>query len=103
MALKTLKPKLAVLNTTRVKVLDTKAGATERIRGRAWMQVRREVLAEGLFACVDCARVSASNQIDHDTPLEQGGAAMDKANLKIRCFDCHKAKTNRETKTRFGH
>jgi len=31
MALKTLKPLLAVLNTNRVKVLDTKAGATERV------------------------------------------------------------------------
>ena len=102
MALKTLKPRLAVLNTNRVRVLDTKAGATERMTGRAWMKVRREVLAEGLFACVDCARVSASNQIDHDTPLEQGGS-HDKANLKIRCVDCHKAKTNRETKARFGH
>jgi hypothetical protein len=31
MALKMLKPKLAVLNTNRVRVLDTKAGATERV------------------------------------------------------------------------
>ena len=101
MALKTLKPRLAVLNTNRVKVLDTKAGATERIRGSAWMKTRHSVLVAGLFACVDCARVGRDNEIDHDIPLEQGGS-NDDSNLKIRCVDCHKAKTAQEGRARLS-
>ena len=99
MALQTLKPKLAVLNTTRVKVLDTKAGATERIRGRAWMQERKTALIAGLFTCVDCGHVSASNEIDHDTPLEQGGANH-QSNYRVRCIPCHAAKSKRDGSAR---
>ena len=101
MALATLKPRLAVLNTTRVKVLDTKAGATERIRGRAWMKERHTALVAGLFTCVDCGRVSASNEVDHHIPLEQGGA-NEQSNYKVRCIECHRAKTDAENKVRLG-
>lgn len=102
MALKTLKPRLAVLNTNRVKVLDTKAGATERIRGRAWMKERNTALVAGMFTCVDCGHVSASNEIDHDIPLEQGGANH-QSNYRVRCIPCHRIKTDKETKARFGY
>lgn len=101
MALKTLKPRLAVLNTNRVKVLDTKAGATERIRGRAWMQERKTALVAGLFACVDCGKVSASNEVDHDIPLEQGGK-NEQSNYRIRCIECHRLKTDTENRVRRG-
>lgn len=101
MTLATLKPKLVAINTNCVKVLDTKAGGTERIRGRAWMQTRRDVLVAGLFACVDCGHVSASNEIDHELPLEQGGANH-ASNYQIRCIECHKAKTAREASLRAG-
>ena len=102
MALQTLKPKLTALNPNRIPMLETKAGSTERTRGRKWMSIRQDTLLAGRFTCVDCGHVSAKNEIDHEIPLEQGGAAMDKANLKIRCVECHKAKTSRETKVRFG-
>ena len=101
MTLATLKPKLVAINTNCVKVLDIKAGGTERIRGRAWMQTRREVLVAGLYTCVDCGHVAADNEIDHDTPLEQGGA-NDQSNYRIRCKACHKAKTAHEASTRAG-
>ena len=101
MSLKTLKPKLAILNTNRVKVLDAKAGTTERIRGRAWMQERKTALMAGLFTCVDCGMVSATNQIDHDTPLEQGGK-NEQSNYRVRCIECHKRKTAAEGRARHG-
>ena len=101
MTLKTLKSSLPILNTSRVKVLDTKAGATPRIRGNRWMKIRQATLVAGSFTCVDCGRVHASNEVDHDTPLEQGGS-NDQSNLVVRCDECHKAKTKREAQTRFG-
>ena len=97
----TLQPRLAALNTNRVRLLDTKAGATVRLRGDTWMKIRREVLVDGGFACVDCGQVSMSNQIDHDTPLEQGGS-NDKSNLRIRCIPCHTKKSVAEQRVRYG-
>lgn len=103
MAITMLKPRLQALKTTsRIKVLDTKAGATQRIRGDTWMAIRRRVLLRDGYQCCDCGRVHASNQIDHDTPLEQGGS-NDDDNLKVRCVDCHAAKTAAENKQRAGH
>lgn len=99
MSLKTLKPRLPVLSTS-MKVLDTKAGATERIRGSRWMKIRERTLTAGAYTCVDCGRVHASNEVDHDTPLEQGGS-NDQSNLVVRCTDCHKAKTKREAQERY--
>jgi 5-methylcytosine-specific restriction protein A len=99
--LKTLAPTLPALNTNRVKVLETKAGSTERLRGDAWMKIRHALLLRGGFACVDCGHISMTNQIDHEIPLEQGGT-HDMNNLKIRCVRCHTNKTNRENRVRFG-
>ena len=100
-ALKTLKNRLAIKPTHTVRVLEAKAGTTERIRGDTWMKVRRRVLLAGGYACVDCGLVNASNEIDHDVPLEQGGS-NDDANLRIRCLVCHKAKSAREAGLRSG-
>lgn len=101
MKLTTLKPRLAALNTNRVKVLDTKAGATERMRGRAWMRERQTALVAGLYECVDCGMVSASNEVDHEIPLEQGGANHP-SNYRIRCIECHRVKTDAENRARQG-
>jgi 5-methylcytosine-specific restriction protein A len=65
------------------------------------MKIRRSVLVSGGFACVDCGLISMSNQIDHDIPLEKGGS-NDLTNLKVRCIECHLAKTKTETRERFG-
>jgi 5-methylcytosine-specific restriction protein A len=82
-------------------MLEAKAGTTERIRGERWMKIRRAVLLAGQFTCVDCGLVHRTNEIDHDVPLEQGGS-HDEANLKIRCKECHAAKTTREQRARNG-
>ena len=82
-------------------MLEAKAGTTQRMRGDAWMKIRRAVLVEGAYACVDCGRVHPSNEIDHQVPLEQGGT-HDRSNLRIRCVECHAAKTKAEAKARAG-
>ena len=103
MALKTLRPRLQVLNASRAATLQTKAGNTERPRGRAWMATRDRVALAHDYRCVDCGCVWTPNrdQIDHDVPLEQGGS-NDDANLKTRCDSCHKVKTATEATARAG-
>ena len=101
MKLQKLGARLQTLDTRRLPVLETKAGATPRTRGTTWQRIRGKALLAGGFACVDCGVISNSNEVDHDTPLEQGGTDAHE-NLKVRCQPCHKAKTARETKQRFG-
>lgn len=103
MKLQTLKPTLVSLKTKRFVVLETKAGATERIHGRAWMTTRQRIAQAYNYTCVDCGLLWRSHidQIDHDTPLEQGGS-NDDSNLKPRCNDCHSKKTAREAAYRAG-
>ena len=101
MKLQRIPDRLKALDTRRLPVLETKAGATPRLRGDAWIKVRQRVLVEGKFACVDCGLVSMSNQIDHDIPLEQGGS-NDESNLRIRCINCHAAKTKQEKQALFS-
>lgn len=105
MKLQRLAPRLATLNTSRVKVLDTKAGATERIRGRAWMKVRNAVLLRDLYTCACCGLVRKDHEVDHITPLEQGGDALSMSNMQLLCTGpdgCHAAKTAQENKQRLG-
>jgi 5-methylcytosine-specific restriction protein A len=103
MSLKTLKPRLATQRTHEVRMLEAKAGTTERIRGGTWMRTRQRVALAHGFACVDCGRAwhPSRDHIDHDTPLEQGGS-NDDANLKPRCVECHQVKTTREAGKRWG-
>ncbi|WP_312833550.1 HNH endonuclease [Comamonas sp.] len=62
------------------------------------MKFRESTLTAGAHTCVGCGRVHASNEVDHDTPLEQGGS-NDQSNLVARRTDCQ-AKTKREAQER---
>ena len=101
--LQTLKPRLQAADLGRVKTLDTKAGATERIRGRKWMTTRERIALAHDYTCSNCGGIwiSSRDQIDHKIPLEQGGSNED-SNLWPLCNDCHTAKTATEAKARAG-
>jgi 5-methylcytosine-specific restriction endonuclease McrA len=101
MNLKTLKPTLSAIKTNRFKVLEAKAGTTERIRGRAWMEKRQKIALAHGYRCVDCGLIWRSHidQIDHIIPLEQGGSNDDK-NLQLLCVPCHQKKSATEAKNR---
>jgi 5-methylcytosine-specific restriction protein A len=101
MKLNRLPDRLQSIVTRRLPMLEAKAGSTPRQRGDAWMKIRRKVLVDGGFECVDCGQVSMSNEIDHQIPLSEGGS-NDQSNLRIRCIPCHANKSLAETKVRFG-
>lgn len=105
MTLRTLKPKLATLNTSKVRMLESKAGTTEMERGRAWMAKRDRVAARHGYKCAMCGRlwVSYRDEIDHIVPREQGGS-NDESNLQPLCDKpCHQEKSAAEAKARAGY
>lgn len=102
--LQTLKPKLQVLDTRRVPTLDTKAGATQRVRGRKWMTQRQRIQMRDACTCAGCGLVRIDHEVDHIVPLEQGGS-NDDSNLQLLCSGpdgCHAKKTAREARARAG-
>ena len=101
MKLTMLKPRLKASTAQRVQTLDIKAGATRRITGYTWQKIRRAVMARDRYQCQLCGCVSMAHEVDHVTPLEQGGSnEMD--NLRLTCVECHKGKTAREASARAG-
>ena len=48
-------------------------------------------------ACEQHGRVVTAVVADHVTPLKDGGARFDTANLQALCVSCHNRKTARET------
>lgn len=101
MRLTTLKPRIATLDTRRVRTLDATPGATPRQRGRKGMTRRARWLSlHPLCAhCEQANRVTLAEEVDHIVPLIEGGAD-DEANLQSLCVSCHKAKTAREASRR---
>jgi 5-methylcytosine-specific restriction protein A len=100
MRLTTLKPRLAS-QRSRLDTLTIRPDATPRRRGREWMEVRAAWLRANPLCC-DCraeGRIVAGQEVDHVTPLWQGGAD-DESNFATRCIEHHKAKTAREARDR---
>lgn len=100
MTLTTIKPRLGFAKVSRVKTLDTKAGTTQRERGRSWQRKREAILLGSDCMCALC-NVAAATEVDHIVPLEQGGS-NDEINLQPLCKECHLAKTKQEQRARLG-
>jgi 5-methylcytosine-specific restriction enzyme A len=72
------------------------AFAAQRLRGRAWMALREQVMSEE-YRCYKCGQLGqASDLVDHVVPLAQGGTD-DRVNLRRCCRACHATKTGRES------
>lgn len=104
MKLQRLPQRLQTINTTRRPTLEAKAGTTPRLRGDTWMTIRRRILLRDGFKCQCCGIVRMDNEVDHITPLEQGGSNEDD-NLQTLCSGpdgCHARKTKQEAQARAG-
>ena len=111
MALKTLKPRLASLDTRTVKMLQYpqqetlssagRDGVNGRIRGRKLMGIRARHLAANPL-CVTCFAkgvITVGQQVDHVQPLWAEGKDDDD-NRQTLCIPCHKDKTLSESALR---
>lgn len=56
-----------------------------------WRRARGLFLAEQPLCqrCREVGRVVPATDVDHITPISQGGAALDKANFRALCRSCH--------------
>ncbi len=75
--------------------------AGRRLRGRKGQSLRRAVLDEEPL-CRVCRRlglVSAATEVDHITPLSEGGS-NERRNLQPLCGDHHREKTEAEASAR---
>ena len=59
-----------------------------RLPWRAWARARRRALDRDGWRCCRCES-PLSLEVHHVRPLDQGGAALDLANLATLCRDCH--------------
>lgn len=101
MRAKTLKPRIALLNTKRLHEAPA-IGATVRQRGDAWMK-RRKAQLQREPLCRHCALlglVALATQVDHVKPLWSGPGLDTDANLQSLCAPCHVIKTASEASTR---
>lgn len=100
MSLPTLKTRIPMLDTSRVRTL-TVENVNPRPRGRAWMQTRVRIQVEQGSTCQGCGRLwmPELDQVDHRIPREQGGTDADE-NLQLLCDDCHETKTTSEASRR---
>lgn len=61
----------------------------ERLRGRKWMAIRKQVIASNPI-CQICGDALAE-EVDHITPLAKGGS-NERDNLQSACKSCNAAK-----------
>lgn len=77
-----------------------KGNTTKRGYGAAWRRIRSYVLQRDKYLCVPCfdvGRVTEAAEVDHKVPLAEGGTE-DVENLQAICTECHKKKTQTESK-----
>jgi len=58
-----------------------------------WRQLMAEIIRERGRRCEDCGATGVRVFGDHIKELKDGGAPLDKRNVRIRCGKCHAVKT----------
>ena len=90
------RPRLQSLER-KVTTIETKRGcnAIVRIVGRKLQQIRDRILFRDEYTCQKCGQVTIDLEVDHITPLGDGGRESD-ANRQCLCKQCHIKKTAKE-------
>lgn len=101
--LTTLRPRVAMLPTTRVSTSPARA---ERMVGGSWTKTRERILTrdQGLCRCRACqesGRLRQASIVDHRVPLYAGGTNADE-NLVSVHPECHALKSEAEAAERAG-
>lgn len=94
--LKAIPSRLAVAKS---KVSIAQSVSYKRMAGRKLQSRRLRLWAEDP-RCVDCGQITLypnGFELDHEVALMNGGRDVD-SNCRIRCIDCHKAKTKMDLK-----
>lgn len=66
-------------------------------KSKQWQNLRRTVMLENDYVCVDCGR--QANVVDHIIPTKiDWSKRLDKNNLQPLCHECHNRKTQSDMK-----
>ncbi|MDA0769230.1 MAG: hypothetical protein BZY79_01745 [SAR202 cluster bacterium Casp-Chloro-G4] len=81
-------------NTSRLQRAAIKRGGTYG----QWRKFRREIFKRDKWTCQSCGtrhwpKFRGILEADHITPLADGGAEFDEANVQTLCKPCHRGKT----------
>lgn len=67
-----------------------------------WTQLCKAIEAERGKRCEQCAKTGVRMFRDHVIELKDGGAALDKRNIRQLCGRCHSIKTAASKRARVG-
>lgn len=67
-----------------------------------WTQLRSTLIRTRGARCQDCGRTDGRLFADHVVELQDGGAALDPANVRLLCQSCHGTKTVAERAKRMA-
>ncbi len=90
--LKTLGGRVSMLEQ-RIAPVETKV-AEPFYQSAAWRALIEEIKRERGSRCETCQKFCRVLG-DHVKELKDGGAPLDKANVKLACWPCHTIKTNK--------
>ncbi|MFU8927546.1 HNH endonuclease [Acinetobacter puyangensis] len=90
--LQTLKPRLHVVKPRPVK---TNWGSGRG--GRPWRRLKDKIHLRDNYTCLECGVVTRALELDHIVNIAQGGTD-DESNLQSLCVECHKKKTQNESR-----
>jgi len=76
-------------------VRKTHVGGGKNPYDRRWRKCRRAFLHRNPACSADGCDHPAS-EVDHITPITEGGSVLDFANLQALCKSCHSKKTRRD-------
>lgn len=89
--LKTLKPKIKIISTSRVPELPR---VIERLYSSTqWLALMATLRRQRGNACAHCGSKGRTVG-DHIVELKDGGAPLDPSNVQLLCWPCHTTKTN---------
>lgn len=87
----------AALNQAKDRTYKPRSPKSRAVyKTKRWQIIRRAILGRADYQCVvdDCTNLAT--EVDHITPMEQGGDPYDPANLQALCKRHHSRKTMRE-------
>lgn len=65
--------------------------------GRPWRRLKAKIHLRDGWTCQCCSRVTTELELDHIINVAQGGTD-DESNLQSLCVECHKKKTQKESR-----
>jgi len=97
--LPTLKPRLQV-----AKIKPTQSAAQPQPKrwgsgrgGRPWRRLKQKIHTRDGWTCLHCGITTMKLELDHIINVAQGGTD-DESNLQSLCVECHKVKSQKESR-----